>query len=46
MRAFRLYLIRATGSKAMGWLERRILNSICPKSLILYAEKRAAGPTG
>ena len=40
VRAFRLYLIRATGSKAMDWLERRILNYVCPKSLILYLEKR------
>ncbi len=46
VRAFRLYLIRATGSKVMDWLERRILNYICPKSLILYAEKRTARPTG
>jgi hypothetical protein len=30
----------------MGWLERRIFNYICPKSLILYAEKRTARPTG
>lgn len=39
VRAYRLYLIRATGSKVMDWIERRILNYICPKSLILYAEK-------
>ena len=46
VRAFRLYLIRATGSKVMDWLERRILNHICPKSLVLYAEKRMAGRAG
>jgi SAM-dependent methyltransferase len=40
VRAFRLYLIRATASKMMDWLERRILNYVCPKSLILYLEKR------
>jgi len=39
VRAFRLYLIRATGSWVMDWFERRILNFVCPKSLVLYAEK-------
>ena len=39
VRAYRLYLIRATGSKVMDWIEQRILNYLCPKSLILYAEK-------
>jgi SAM-dependent methyltransferase len=41
VRAYRLYLIRATASKAMDWLERKLLNYVCPKSLILYAEKPA-----
>jgi SAM-dependent methyltransferase len=42
VRAFRLYLIRATSSKAIDWLEQKVLNYICPKSLILYAEKRGS----
>jgi len=36
---YRLFLIRATASQAMEWLEK-VLNHIFPKSLILYAEKR------
>ena len=39
VRAYRLFLIRATGSPFLGWLEG-ILNFCFPKSLILYAEKR------
>ena len=42
VRAYRLFLIRATGSKAMTWLEN-VLNYCFPKSLILYAEKPAGG---
>ncbi len=42
VRAYRLFLIRATGSKAMTWLEN-VLNYCVPKSLILYAEKPADG---
>lgn len=41
VRAYRLFLIRATGSRAMTWLEG-VLNYCFPKSLILYAEKRTA----
>ena len=40
VRAYRNFLIRATGSRAMERVER-VLNYVCPKSLILYAEKRA-----
>jgi len=40
VRAYRLFLIRATGSRAMTMLEN-LLNYCFPKSLILYAEKRA-----
>jgi SAM-dependent methyltransferase len=39
--AYRHFLIRATGSQAMARLEQ-LLNYVCPKSLILYAEKPAA----
>lgn len=38
---YRWLLIRATASRAMGWLESRVLDYLCPKSLILYAEKTA-----
>ena len=40
VRAYRNFLIRATGSKLMDRLEKG-LNYVCPKSLILYAEKPA-----
>jgi SAM-dependent methyltransferase len=40
VRAYRLFLIRATGSRFMTRLEG-VLNYCFPKSLILYAEKRA-----
>jgi SAM-dependent methyltransferase len=41
VRAYRRFLIRATTSRWLGRLERA-LDFVCPKSLILYAEKRAA----
>jgi len=40
VRAYRLFLIQATGSKLMDRMEKW-LNFVCPKSLILYAEKPA-----
>jgi len=40
VRAYRHFLIRATASRAMGALESA-LNRVCPKSLILYAERVA-----
>jgi len=43
VRAYRLFLIRATASRAMTWLENT-LNFCCPKSVILYAERREAPP--
>ena len=39
VRAYRVFLLRATLSRAMARLERW-LNFVCPKSLVLYAEKR------
>jgi len=39
VRAYRLGLIRATGSRLLDGLEKRVLNYICPKSRVLYAEK-------
>jgi SAM-dependent methyltransferase len=44
VRGYREFLIRATASKWMDRLEG-ILNYVCPKSIILYAEKSAAGST-
>ena len=41
VRAYHGFLIRATGSKLLTAVER-VLNFCFPKSLILYAEKRAA----
>ena len=43
VRAYRLFLIRATASPALAWLER-VLDYVCPKSVILYAERRPAQP--
>jgi SAM-dependent methyltransferase len=43
VRAYRFFLIRAAVSRSIDWLEKRVLNWICPKSVILYAEKPAAG---
>ena len=40
VRAYRAFLIRATGSKLLDRVEQA-LNYVCPKSLILYAEKPA-----
>ena len=40
VRAYRVFLIRATGSKMVRGLEN-VLNYCFPKSVILYAEKRA-----
>jgi SAM-dependent methyltransferase len=43
VRLYRKFLIQITGSRVMDWLEKNVLNFICPKSLILYAEKPAIG---
>jgi SAM-dependent methyltransferase len=40
VQAYRSFLIRATGSKLLEQVEKA-LNYVCPKSLILYAEKPA-----
>jgi len=45
VRAYRHFLIAATGSKLMTRLEK-ILNYICPKSVILYARKPEAPGKG
>ncbi len=36
---YRKFLIQITGSQLMDRIEKEVLNRICPKSLILYAEK-------
>ncbi len=46
VRAYRRLLIHATGSRLMNALEQHLLNYICPKSLILYAEKRGKRAIG
>jgi hypothetical protein len=38
---YRKFLIQITGSPFMDRLEKTVLNRICPKSLVLYAEKPA-----
>jgi SAM-dependent methyltransferase len=45
VQAYRSFLIRATGSKLLDRVEKW-LNYVCPKSLILYAEKPAAATAG
>ena len=44
VRGYRHFLIRATGSRLMDWVEKKLLNYVCPKSLILYARKRVKSP--
>ncbi len=39
VQAYRHFLIRATGSRLMDRIEKRVLNYVCPKSLILYARR-------
>jgi SAM-dependent methyltransferase len=41
VRGYRQFLIRATASRFLERVER-VLNRICPKSVILYAERRGA----
>jgi hypothetical protein len=41
VQGYRSFLIRATGSRLLERVER-ILNYVCPKSLILYADKPVA----
>ncbi|MBM4384071.1 MAG: methyltransferase domain-containing protein [Deltaproteobacteria bacterium] len=41
VRAYRLGLIRATASRFAALIEKYALNYICPKSVVLYAEKPA-----
>ena len=43
VRLYRKFLIQITGSQSMDRLEKNVLNFICPKSLILYAEKPVIG---
>ena len=37
VRAYRQFLLMATESKALDWIEKRVLNFVCPKSLVIYA---------
>jgi len=45
VRLYRKFLIHIVGSPLMDSVEKKILNYICPKSLILYAEKPRPGST-
>jgi SAM-dependent methyltransferase len=38
---YRLFLIRATTSRWLDRLEKRVLDFVCPKSLVLYASRSA-----
>lgn len=42
VQAYRLFLIEATTSRWLDRFEKRVLDRICPKSLVLYAQRRAA----
>ncbi len=42
VRAYRHFLLMATASPVLDWVETRILNFICPKSLVIYARREAA----
>lgn len=42
VRAYGRFLLRATRSPTLAWIERHILDRLCPKSLVLYA--RCARP--
>jgi SAM-dependent methyltransferase len=39
VRIYRRFLIEITGSALMDRIEKQVLDRVCPKSLILYAEK-------
>jgi SAM-dependent methyltransferase len=41
VQAYRLFLIRATTSRWLDRFEKRVMNALCPKSLVLYAQRRA-----
>ncbi len=42
VRFYHLQLIRAVGSRFMDRFEKKVLNYICPKSVVLYASKPTA----
>jgi hypothetical protein len=39
VRAYRQFLLRATTSRWLDRLEKRVLNYVCPKSLVIYARR-------
>jgi hypothetical protein len=41
VQAYRMFLIRATTSRLLDRLEKRVLDYLCPKSLVLYAQRTA-----
>ncbi len=42
VRAYRSFLLRATESPWLDRVERHLLNWICPKSLVVYAQREVA----
>ncbi|MEB2343645.1 MAG: class I SAM-dependent methyltransferase [Deltaproteobacteria bacterium] len=42
VQAYRLFLIEATTSRLLDRFEKRVLDRICPKSLVLYTRRTAA----
>ena len=44
VRAYARFLLRATQSPFLSWIERRFLNTTCPKSLVIYARRAAPSP--
>jgi hypothetical protein len=42
VQAYRRFLIRATASRWLDRLERRFFDYVCPKSLVLYAQRAPA----
>jgi SAM-dependent methyltransferase len=41
VQAYRMFLIKATTSRLLDRFEKRVLNYLCPNSLVLYAQRTA-----
>ncbi len=42
VQAYRQFLLMATTSRVMDWVERHVLDYVCPKSLVIYARRETA----
>lgn len=42
VQAYRRFLLMATESRVVDWVEKRLLNFVCPKSLVIYARREAS----